>query len=166
MAEDPSPAPADGGRPRGRRRAQAVDLEVGRRVRRRRLELGLTLPQAAERLGVSYQQLHKYENGLNRLSAGLLHRIAEVFGVEVGHFFADVDQKGLLGRARPDEAGRGRRRMLLELVRHAAVIRDPKHREALCRLARDLAALGAENPEDAQVEQLLAQSEAQPDRSR
>jgi transcriptional regulator with XRE-family HTH domain len=156
MAEDPSPPPAvptDAGRRGGRRRVQVVDLAVARRVRLRRLELGLTLRQAAELLGVSYRQLQKYETGHNRLSAGRLHRIAEALGVEVGHFFADVDPEGLLGGAGPDEAGRGQRRMLLELVRHAAAIRDPKHREALCRLARDLAALGAETPDDPRAEQ-------------
>jgi hypothetical protein len=58
----------------------------------------------------------------------------------------DVDPAGLLGGAEPDEAGRGQRRRLLELVRHAAAIRDRGHREAVCALARELAALGGEEP--------------------
>jgi transcriptional regulator with XRE-family HTH domain len=122
--------------PRG---AQAVDVEIARRVRRRRLELGMTLHELAELIQVTNQQAHKYETGANRISAGRLHRIAQALGVEVGDFFADVDPMGH-GWAGADK---GRRRRLLELVRHAAAIRDPGQREALCRLARELAALEA-----------------------
>jgi transcriptional regulator with XRE-family HTH domain len=147
MARDPHPAPAKGGtRRRGRPGARDVDLEVARRVRRRRLELGLTLQDVAERLGVTYRQMHKYETGASRVSAGRLHQLAEVLGVEVGHFFEDVDPAGLPGGAEPGEAGHGQRRRLLELVRHVAAIGDRGHREAVCALARALAALGSEKP--------------------
>jgi transcriptional regulator with XRE-family HTH domain len=142
MAENPSPPPAPT-TDRGRRRAQAVDLAVGRRVRRRRLELGMTLQQLAELVGVTQQQVHKYEAGIDRVSAGLLHRIAQALGVEVGHFFAAMDAEGH-GLAEPAGAP-GQRRRLLELVRHVAGIGDRRHREALCRLARELAALGGED---------------------
>jgi transcriptional regulator with XRE-family HTH domain len=145
MARDPHPAPAKGGtRRRGRPGARDVDLEVARRVRRRRLELGLTLQDVAERLGVTSRQVHKYETGASRVSAGRLHQLAEVLGVEVGHFFEDVDPAGLPGGAEPGEAGHGQRRRLLELVRHVAAIGDRGHREAVCALARALATLGGE----------------------
>ena len=137
---------------RGQRRADGADLAVARRIRQRRLELGLTLRQVADLVGVTYRQLHKYETGANRLSVGRLRRLAQALGVEVGHFFADVDPEGR-GGPEPDEAGRGQRRMLLELVRHVAGIRDPGHREAICQLARDLAALGAGSPANPSVEQ-------------
>jgi transcriptional regulator with XRE-family HTH domain len=138
-------------RGRGRPGPQAVDLEVARRIRERRLELGMTQQQVAELVGVTYQQVRKYETGINRVSAGLLHRIAQALGVEVGYFFADVDPAGL-GGPEPDEAGRGQRRRLLELVRHAAGIRDRGPREALCRLARDLASLGTGTSDNPPVE--------------
>jgi transcriptional regulator with XRE-family HTH domain len=157
MAEDPSPPPAAAAGPARRRsRVEAVDLAVSRRLRRRRLELGMTLQRLAERVGVTYQQAHKYEAGLNRLSAGRLHRIAEALKVDVGYFFADVHPEGR-GGAEPDEAGRGQRRKLFGLVRHAACIRDPGHREALCRLARELATFGAGVPDDPQVERPRSQ---------
>jgi transcriptional regulator with XRE-family HTH domain len=147
MAHDPRPAPAKGGaRRRGRRGPQDVDLEVARRIRRRRLALGLTQRDVAERLGVTEQQMHNYEAGASRISAGRLHQIAEVLGMEIVHLFAGVDPAGLLGGAEPDAAGCGQRRMLLGLLRHAAAIRDPGHRAALCRLARELAARGDEEP--------------------
>jgi transcriptional regulator with XRE-family HTH domain len=136
-------SPAGGKTSRGRRRrAQAVDLAVARRVRRRRLELGMTLQQLAELAGVTQQQVHKYETGINRLSAGLLHRIAQALDVEVGHFFAAADPEG--GAPTEPAAGRGQRRRLLQLLRHVAGIGDRRQREAVCQLARDLAALGAD----------------------
>jgi transcriptional regulator with XRE-family HTH domain len=135
-------SPAGGETRRGRPCAQAVGLEVARHVRQRRLELGLTQQRLAELAGVTYQQMRKYETGINRVSAGLLHRIAQALGVEVGHFFAGMDAEGH-GLAEPAGA-MGQRRRLLELVRHVAGIGDRRHREALCQLARELAALGGE----------------------
>jgi transcriptional regulator with XRE-family HTH domain len=125
----------------GQRRAQAVDLEVARRVRRRRLELGMTQQELAERVGVTTQQVQKHETGLSRISVGRLHRIAQALSVEVGHFFADVDPQGRDGAG--PMAARSQERRFLELARNVAAIRDPRQREALCRLAQDLAELGA-----------------------
>jgi DNA-binding XRE family transcriptional regulator len=102
MAGDPHPAPAKGGtRRRGRPGARDVDLAVARRIRRRRLELGLTQQDVAERLGLTSQQMHKHETGAIRISAGRLHQLAELLGMEIGHFFADVDPAG------PNRARRG-----------------------------------------------------------
>jgi transcriptional regulator with XRE-family HTH domain len=135
MAEEPSASPAAG----GRRRAQGVDLAVGRRLRERRVMLGLTLQQVAEQVGITHQQLAKYERGANRLSAGLLHETAQALGADVGHFFEGLEPGGRDG-AEPAGA-RGRRRMVLRLVRDVAGIGDRRHRAALCQLARALAAL-------------------------
>ncbi len=146
---------------RGRPGAQAVDLAVARRVRRRRLELGLTQQRLAELVGVTYQQMHKYETGTSRISAGRLYQIAQALGADVGHFFADVDPEGLLGGAEPPEGTRSQRRMLLELMRHAANIGDRGHQKALCQLARELAALGVGASDGPQVEQPRAQHEPQ-----
>ncbi len=121
----------------------------------------MTQQQVAELVGVTYQQVRKYEAGINRVSAGLLHRIAQALGVEVGHFFAAMDAEGH-GLAEP--AGTmGQRRMLLEFVRHVAAISDRRHREALCQLARELAALGMDAPADPQVEQPRPPPQGQPD---
>ena len=124
-----APSPRGG---RGRPRAGALDVLVGRRVRERRLALGLTVQELAAVLGVPYQQLHKYETGANRLPAGRLFLLAEALGVEVGHFFGE---DGADGPAAPA----GHRRALLDLVRNFARIPDPHQREAVARLARTLA---------------------------
>lgn len=75
---------APGGNPRA---ADAIDVEVGRRIAARRTGLGLSQTALAHRVGISFQQLQKYEAGLNRVSASRLHRIATAMGIEIGAFF-------------------------------------------------------------------------------
>ena len=129
-----APSPRGG---RGRPRAGALDVLVGRRMRERRLALGLTVQELAAVLGVPYQQLHKYETGANRLSAGRLFLLAGALGVEVAHFFGG-DGEGEVA------APTGQRRMLLDLARNFARIPDRQQREAVARLARTLADLGGD----------------------
>ena len=93
--------PAPRARPR-RPRADALDALVGKRVRERRLALGLTVQELAAALGVPYQQLHKYETGANRLSAGRLFLLAEALRVEVAHFFGEDEE---VSRQRPPGSG-------------------------------------------------------------
>jgi transcriptional regulator with XRE-family HTH domain len=119
----------------GRSRALDVDRFVSLRIRQRRIMLGLTQQQMAELIGVTYQQAHKYETGINRISAGRLYQIARALGVEISHFFEDVEPGG--GAARNQEL-MPQQRMLLELARNFAAIKSRKHQEALCHLARVL----------------------------
>ena len=70
------------------RRADNRDAEVGRRVRSRRLECRLSQTELADRIGVTFQQVQKYEKGVNRIGAGRLQQIAEIFEVPVSAFFA------------------------------------------------------------------------------
>jgi transcriptional regulator with XRE-family HTH domain len=114
-------------------RTQDIDRHVGARVRERRIMLGFTQQQLADLIGVTYQQAHKYERGINRISAGRLFEIAHVLSVPVNHFFEGLD----------NEEGRQispRERMCLELARNFAQIPNERHQEALSQLARALAA--------------------------
>ena len=126
---------ARGARPaRGSRvRAQEIDQHVAARLRARRLALGLSQQELAERIGTSYQQVHKYETGVNRLVAGRLHEFAEALGVEVAYFFA-----GLEPAAGVRPASTEQERALLMLARDFARL-PGREREALCALARALA---------------------------
>jgi transcriptional regulator with XRE-family HTH domain len=114
-------------------RTQDIDRHVGARVRERRIMLGFTQQQLADLIGVTYQQAHKYERGINRISAGRLFEIAHVLSVPVNHFFEGISE----------EEGRqvsSRERMCLELARNFAQIPNERHQEALSQLARVLAA--------------------------
>jgi transcriptional regulator with XRE-family HTH domain len=142
---DPSiKAPRDGGRNgdpayraavsrRSTGRTQDIDHHVGARVRERRIMLGLTQQQLADLIGVTYQQAHKYERGINRVSAGRLYEIAQVLSVPIGYFFDGLDGQGTRSVS-------PRERMCLELARNFAQIPNERHQEALSQLARVLAA--------------------------
>src|SRR5438045_4701766 len=68
------------------RRADSRDAEVGRRVRSRRLECRFSQTELAERIGVTFQQVQKYEKGVNRIGAGRLQRISEALEVPISFF--------------------------------------------------------------------------------
>jgi transcriptional regulator with XRE-family HTH domain len=116
--------------------AQNVDRYVGARIRERRIMLGLTQQQLADLIGVTYQQAHKYERGINRVSAGRLYEIAKVLSVPVGYFYEGLDEG-----AEP-KVPTARERMMLELARNFSEIRNEKHQEAFSQLARALSSAG------------------------
>lgn len=64
-----------------------VDVHVGRRVKRRRIALGLSQSALGDRIGVSFQQVQKYERGANRIAASMIWRIAETLATPPGYFF-------------------------------------------------------------------------------
>ena len=132
-------------------RAQDTDRYVGVRLRERRIMLGMTQQQLAELIGVTYQQEHKYETGINRISAGRLYKMARVLGVDVSHFY-----EGLQGNR--SFAPTTRQRMLLELTRNFVSITNERHREALTAVARALAEPESENRLAAEVEPLIYRS--------
>ena len=69
------------------KRAEAWDAEVGRRIRARRLECGFSQSDLARRVGISFQQIQKYEKGVNRVSARRLQRIAGALQVPMKFFY-------------------------------------------------------------------------------
>ena len=122
-------------------RAIEADRHVGLRIRERRIMLGLSQQQLAQMIGVTYQQAHKYEAGVNRISAGRLGAIARALGVEPGWFFEGLRTEGVPSEISP------RQRMSLELARNFAAIGDHRHQEALSQLARALATPGETVPD-------------------
>jgi len=73
------------------RSAGKPDIELGKRIRLRRVEQKISQAELGDKLGVSFQQVQKYEKGVNRVGAGRLTKIAEVLGIEVGAFFGAKD---------------------------------------------------------------------------
>jgi transcriptional regulator with XRE-family HTH domain len=119
-------------RPKKSRSTGAIDDFVGARIRERRTMLGLTQQQLAEMIGVTYQQAHKYERGINRVSAGRLYEIARVLNAPITHFYEG------LGDETPRPVA-PHQRMLLEIARNVAEIQNEKHQEAVSQLTRVLA---------------------------
>lgn len=113
-------------------RAAFIDRHVGGRIRQRRTMLGVSQQQLAQAIGVTYQQQHKYERGLNRISAGRLFEIAEALAAPVAWFFDDMEA------GQPSSELSQRQRMCLELARNFAAIDNEKQQEALSQMARSL----------------------------
>lgn len=72
--------------------AHPVDVHVGKRIRHRRWLVGMTQQQLAEKVGIKFQQIQKYETGANRVSASRLWDISEVLDVPVSFFFEGLDE--------------------------------------------------------------------------
>jgi transcriptional regulator with XRE-family HTH domain len=113
-------------------RAQDADRYVGARLRESRIMAGMTQPQLAELIGITYQQEHKYERGINRIAARRLYQIARALGVDVGYFYEGLQSEQPF-------VPTAQHRMLLDLTRNFLNIPKQEHREALTAVARALA---------------------------
>jgi transcriptional regulator with XRE-family HTH domain len=112
-----------------------VDAHVGKRIRHRRWMVGMTQQQLADRVGIKFQQIQKYETGMNRVSASRLWDIAQVLSVPISFFF-----EGLADAVARTEAVEGDMfadREALELIRSYYSIPEAQRRR-LFDLARVL----------------------------
>ena len=75
------------------KRATSVDAEVAKRVRAQRTRLGLSQTQVGQKLGVSFQQIQKYERGTNRIGAGRLFQLAAIFNIPIQALFPQNEQQ-------------------------------------------------------------------------
>ena len=123
-----------------------VDQYVGMRVRQLRLERKLTQKQLGDQLGRTFQQVQKYENGTNRISASVLFRISVIFEVPILYFFS-----GLSGNSEPhtvDQASINVQSLMstregLRLVKAFAKLNDAKIRKKILDLVEGIAEIEA-----------------------
>jgi transcriptional regulator with XRE-family HTH domain len=139
-----------------KKQANPIDGQVGNRVRLRRMLIGMSQEKLGELLGLTFQQVQKYEKGVNRIGAGRLYQVAHILGVPVGYFYEGVMDYPADGSRRHDEAdvppvveflssGEG-----LQLTLAFMRIKDPKVRKRVLDLVKSLA-----NGEDAQTKSPL-----------
>ena len=133
---------------RGTRRPNPIDTHVGGRVRLRRMLLGMSQEKLAERLGLTFQQVQKYEKGINRIGASRLFDLAHVLGVAVQFFYEDAPSNHGGITAAPGFAERAtdtyvvdflNTREGLELNRAFLRLTDAKVRRSIVDLVRSLA---------------------------
>ena len=133
---------------RGSRRPNPIDVHVGGRVRFRRMLLGMSQEKLGEKLGLTFQQIQKYEKGINRIGASRLFDLAQVLGVPVQFFYeeAPVGESQAAMPAgfaeKPEENAIVdflRSRDGLELNKAFVRISDAKARRAIVDLVRSLA---------------------------
>jgi transcriptional regulator with XRE-family HTH domain len=128
MATAPSLKPG-----RSRTRVESFDRHLGARIFEKRIMLGVTQHKLAELIGVTYQQLHKYEKGLNRIYADQLYRIARALGVDIDSFFEGIEPRAV----RSDEL-LPQRRLLMAFMRDVVAIPVRRHQKEIVALVRAL----------------------------
>ena len=109
-----------------------VDIHVGKRLKQRRILLGLSQTQMADMLGISFQQIQKYEKGTNRISASRLVDLSNVLEVNITYFF---NEKGK-NESKDDLTAQ---RETLTLVRNYYKITDKKKRDSVITFCKALA---------------------------
>lgn len=123
-----------------------VDIHVGSRVRMRRTLLGMSQEKLGEALGLTFQQVQKYERGANRIGASRLHEISHILDVPVSFFFEEMGSEtaaasaaGLSDEPAEFEHDPLAKRETLELVRAYYRIVDPKVRKRIFELTKAVA---------------------------
>ncbi len=120
-------------KPKARRSSREIEIDqrIGRRIRERRVVLGLSQAQLADGLGITFQQLQKYEKGHNRIAAGRLYGCAQLLDVPPEYFFEGLEDSGTPDETRSDEA--------MKLTRAYYRINDPIKRLHVRKLVQALA---------------------------
>ena len=132
------------GVPLGTKRTTEVDGVIGAKIRMRRGELGMNQTQLANAIGITFQQVQKYENGKNRVGGSRLAGIAKALDVPVSYFFEQTPEEM--------EAVQGsllNTRGAVSLLRAYAAIKDRHQRQAMINLARAMAGEEPLDDEDA-----------------
>lgn len=119
-----------------RKRSRLLDAEVGQSIRHHRKAAKMTLQGLADKLGIAYQQVQKYETGVNRVGAGRLMEIAEILNIPVSHFFgaAAASPSDATVTNETDAALLGR-----QLLVNFMKIKDPQKRQDAFSYVKSLA---------------------------
>lgn len=126
-----------------RRPASPLDVAIGARLRIRRRASGLSQQKLAERLGVTFQQVQKYERGANRIAGSTLILIAEALDAPAGYFLGEGTSSALDDATAVKIAHRG----AAELLHDYVAIKSPKVRAAILQLVHAMAGKDAGLPE-------------------
>ena len=148
------------GRGRGRTangKPNPVDIHVGARVRLRRKMLGMSQEKLGEAIGLTFQQVQKYERGANRVGASRLYDLSRVLEVPVSFFFDDMpdeissksvhERREMSESPDPFDNDPMNRRETLELVRAYYRITDPNQRKKVFELVKSMGVIAAADPD-------------------
>ncbi len=126
-----------------------MDIHVGQRLRVRRALLGLSQEKLADAIGLTFQQIQKYERGANRVSAGRLYDLSKILDVPVSYFFEQFGQNpsdvSVQGMADNDQDGFEYKDVMssketLSLVRTYYSVEDPEARKDILKFIKSMAA--------------------------
>jgi transcriptional regulator with XRE-family HTH domain len=137
-----------------KKRPDPIDVLVGNNVRILRLEKGFSQSNLAERLGITFQQIQKYEKGINRIGSGRLARLSQVLGVSVSRFFQGSEAgvtSGIPPEALTDLLAKP---YAIRMLKALASVSNNATRLSLVQLAESMAELDGELTRDhAEVKQ-------------
>ena len=130
--------------------ADPIDRYVGSRLRVRRLGLGMSQTKLGQAIGVTFQQVQKYENGANRVGASNLYKMAKALGVDVGFFYDGMPQGTAKGKGKGTRGGRAqpsveiagdptRSREIIALMHNYARIAHPRLQKRVFELVKSMA---------------------------
>ena len=127
-----------------KKQANPIDGQVGNRVRLRRMLVGMSQERLGEHLGLTFQQVQKYEKGVNRIGAGRLFQVAQILGVPISYFYEGVIEQSAESMRKGDattppvmeflSSGEG-----LQLTLAFMRIKDSKVRKRVIDLVKSLA---------------------------
>jgi transcriptional regulator with XRE-family HTH domain len=132
--------------PTGRKVPNAIDVHIGQKIRARRVHLGMTQGTLANALGLTFQQVQKYEKGVNRVGGSRLQQISDALGVSPSHFFDGAPTAGKKASP-PNEGGLSQPEIYsflathdgATLVRNYLAIKQKPLRQAVIDLMRTIA---------------------------
>lgn len=117
-----------------------LDAHIGKKLRERRSELNLTQEQVGDAVGITFQQVQKYEKGINRISSGMLYKIASYLKINIAYFFdglADYTIEPSLNKmafndnANSAYSGKAPETEITTLVDYFSMIKDPRERRLI-----------------------------------
>jgi transcriptional regulator with XRE-family HTH domain len=128
-----------------KKQANPIDAQVGNRVRLRRMLIGMSQERLGELLGLTFQQVQKYEKGVNRIGAGRLFEVSRILGVPIDYFYEGVNGQLAVQTSQSSphatppimefvSSGEG-----LQLSLAFMRIKDPKVRKRMLELVKSLA---------------------------
>ena len=125
-----------------------VDVHVGRRIRLRRGMMGISQTQLAEKVGLTFQAIQKYERGENRVSASRLYQFAQILDVPVSYFFDELPSTRGAAAHPPDWLDLSQQE-IHEILRAFSSIRHQRLRRSLIRAVKESAAVSrGESPDE------------------
>lgn len=130
--------------------AHPIDTHVGKKLRQRRTILGLSQDAVGTAIGVTFQQIQKYERGVNRIGSSRLYEFSKILAVPVSYFFEDMENSansapahatasGVAEDGQPFEHEKMYSRETLEMMRAYYRITDPRVRKRVFELVKSLA---------------------------
>lgn len=130
--------------PKGKGKADEHDKRVGEMLRERRIDLGLSQQKLAEKIGVTFQQVQKYERGVNRVSASRLQQLSSALQVSVSYFFGNDNGAGItIGFGEDEQQSFAPRncnaKEVKELISIFDTIKDERIRRQIIEMAKSLA---------------------------